>query len=77
MEAKVVMRKMDYCIIPVAYWHGKSAKREMEVRQWLMDNVEAEYYDAEVWKMAVEDPERRRIWFARERDAISFALRWS
>lgn len=70
------MSKTDYCNIPVVYTK-QSANHNIAMRQWLVDNVDSECYDAEDWRAVDNNWQQRCIWFAYERDAVIFALRWS
>ena len=70
------MSKVDYCIVPVVYTRH-SVQHHEEMRQWLVDNIDPECYDAEDWRAVDNNWRQRRIWFAHERDAVLFALRWA
>lgn len=70
------MSKADYCIIPVVYTR-QSVEHHHQMCQWLFDNIDPECYDAEDWRAVDHNWRQRRIWFAREQDAIIFALKWS
>lgn len=47
------------------------------MRQWLVDNVDSECYDAEDWRTVDHNWHQRRIWFSHQQDAMLFALRWA
>jgi hypothetical protein len=70
------MSKKDYCNIPVIF-KRTSTKNAYEMRQWLVDNIDPECYDAEDFNPVHLDPTCRRIWFSRDQDAVLFILRWS
>jgi hypothetical protein len=70
------MSKVDYCIVPVVYTRH-SVQHHDEMRQWLVDNIDPECYDAEDWRAVDNNWRQRRIWFAHERDAVLFSLRWA
>jgi hypothetical protein len=68
------MSKRDWCNIPVRVrWQGSNQWQDLRV--WLQEHVHDWDYDAA--GADIEDLNRKTIWFARERDAVSFALRWS
>jgi hypothetical protein len=67
--------KQDYCNIPVVY-HRRSNRDAYEMRQWLVDHIDPECYDAEDWAPVDGDHLRRRIWFSHQADAMLFSLRW-
>ena len=70
------MSKQDYCAIPVIYTK-QSAEHNIAMRQWLVDNVDPECYDAEDWRTVDHNNwHQRRIWFSHQQDAMLFALRW-
>jgi hypothetical protein len=70
------MSRQHYCNIPVIYTK-KSADHNTAMRQWLVENVDPECYDAEDWRAVDHNWNQRRIWFSHEQDAVIFALRWS
>jgi hypothetical protein len=70
------MSKQDYCVIPVIYTK-QSAEHNIAMRQWLVDNVDPECYDAEDWRVVDINWHQRRIWFSHQQDAMLFALRWA
>jgi hypothetical protein len=70
------MSKADYCIIPVIYTR-QSVQHHEDMRQWLVDNIDPECYDAEDWRAVDHNWRQRRIWFSHEQDAVMFALRWT
>ena len=68
------MSKRDWCNVPVRVrWQGTTQWRDLRI--WLIENVHDMDYDAA--GADLQDYRKRVIWFARERDAVSFALRWS
>ena len=68
------MSKRDWCNIPVSVpWRSTGQWRDL--RCWLVDNVDDMDYDAA--GVDLEDYDNRVFYFAREKDAILFALRWS
>jgi hypothetical protein len=71
----MVMSKQDYCIIPVVYTRH-SVRHHEEMREWLMENIDPECYDAEDWRAVDHNWRQRRIWFSNEKDAVMFALKW-
>ncbi len=66
--------KADWCNIPVSLpWRGSGHFRDLRI--WLLDNV-----DERDWDFDGVDPKNfnnRIYYFAREKDANWFALRWS
>lgn len=69
------MSKRDYCNIPVIFKRD-TIKQAYEMRQWLVDNIDPECYDAEDWHPVDGDYTQRRIWFSRDQDVVLFILRW-
>ena len=68
------MSKRDWCNIPISVpWVGFRHWRDLRI--WLIDNVHDMDYDAA--GVDLKDYDKRVIYFARERDAAEFALRWS
>lgn len=68
------MSKRDWCRIPVsAPWCGTGQWRDLRI--WLIENVHDMDYDAA--GVDLMDHDKRVFYFARERDAVAFALRWS
>lgn len=68
------MSKRDWCNIPVqVQWQGSSQWQDLRV--WLQEHVHDWDYDAA--GVDIDKHIWRVIWFARERDAVMFALRWS
>jgi hypothetical protein len=66
--------KRDWCNVPVrVQWQGSGQWRDLRI--WLIENVHDMDYDAA--GADLEDYRKRVIWFAREQDAVQFALRWS
>lgn len=70
------MNKADRCIIAVPY-HHQGAQHHSDMRLWLYENIDPDCYDAEDWTVLDSGRPSRNIWFAREQDAVWFALRWS
>ena len=70
------MSKKVYCNIPVIF-KRTTTKNAYEMRQWLVDNIDPECYDAEDFSPVQFDSTCRRIWFAKEKDAIFFSLKWA
>ena len=66
--------KADWCNIPVSLpWRSSGHFRDLQI--WLLDNV-----DERDWDFDGVDPKNfnnRIYYFAREKDANWFALRWS
>lgn len=65
-----------YCDIDVVV-KKRGVAHEIGLREWLMDNVDPECYDAEDWGAVDGDFDLRRIWFQHRQDAMIFALKWS
>lgn len=68
------MSKRDWCYIPVSVPY-RSTGQWLDLRCWVLDNV-----DERDWDFGGADPknqENRIYYFARERDAVQFSLRWS
>ncbi len=65
--------KADWCNIPVSLpWRGSGHFRDLRI--WLLDNV-----DERDWDFDGVDPKNsnnRIYYFAREKDANWFSLRW-
>ncbi len=65
--------KADWCNIPVSLpWRGSGHFRDLQI--WLLDNV-----DERDWDFDGVDPKNfnnRIYYFAREKDANWFSLRW-
>lgn len=70
------MNTKDYCIIPVIYTK-LSTEHHYHMREWLVNNIDPECYDAEDFGPVDADYSKRRIWFANSDDAMWFALRWA
>ena len=67
------MSKRDWCNIAVSVpW--RSARQWRDLRIWLIDNVHDMDYDAA--GVDLEDYDNRVFYFAREKDAVWFALIW-
>ena len=68
------MSKQDWCNIPVTVLYCSTGQWR-DLRIWLIDNVRDTDYDF------INEPylelNKRVIYFAREQDAVLFALRWS
>ena len=68
------MSKADWCNIKVsAPWDGTPFWPE--VRDWLQENVDKRDY--EIGGHPRYDMSKRVVYFAHEKDAVLFALRWS
>ena len=66
--------KADWCNKGVAMpWKGKD--HFTRVLLWLEDNVDERDWDWDV--INIEQEQHRVYYFAHERDAVWFALRWS
>lgn len=64
----------DHCNIPIKILY-RGTREWRDLRLWLLDNVGPEDY-----VLAGSDLNHyslRVVWFAHERDAVLFALRWS
>ena len=68
------MSKRDWCNIPVKVPY-RSTGQWRDLRIWLIENVDDFDYDAA--GVDLMDHDNRVFYFARERDAVWFALRWS
>ena len=68
-------RRLLHCNIPVVYTKI-STENHYKMRQWLIDNIDPECYDAEDFSPVDEDHSKRRIWFANSKDAVWFDLVW-
>lgn len=68
------MSKRDWCTIPVRVPY-RSTGQWRDLRIWLMENVNDMDYDAA--GVDLQDYDQRVFYFARKRDAMWFALRWS
>jgi hypothetical protein len=68
------MSKRDWCNIPVKVLY-RSTGQWRDLRIWLIENVDDMDYIAAGPDLTY--PHRRVFYFARERDALWFALRWS
>jgi hypothetical protein len=68
------MSKRDWCNIPVSVpWRSPGQWRDLRI--WLQENVnDMDYDDAGV---DLADYNKRVIYFAKEKDAAWFALRWA
>lgn len=68
------MSKRDWCTIPVHVpWRSTGHWRDLRI--WLIENVDDMDYDAAGVDLA--DYDKRIFYFARKKDAVLFALRWS
>lgn len=70
------MSKIDYCYIPVVYTKTTTEDHH-KMRQWLVDNIDPECYDAEDFSPVNGDYNKRRIYFANSDDAMWFRLVWA
>jgi hypothetical protein len=70
------MRPKNYwCTIPVSVpWRSTGQFRDLRI--WLLDNV-PNHGDYDYHGEDLENPNNRLYRFAREEDAIMFALRWA
>ena len=67
------MSKRDWCNIPVSVpYHSTTQWRDLRI--WLIDNVHDMDYDAA--GVDLEDYGNRVFYFAHEKDAVLFALKW-
>ena len=65
--------KRDWCNIPIRVtWHSTGQWRDLRI--WLIDNVNE--LDYEVCGVDLDDYNKRIIYFAREKDALWFSLKW-
>lgn len=69
------MNKKDYCNIPIIYTRS-SNEHAYKMRQWLVDNIDPECYDAEDFSPVNQDYSKRKIWFSNNKDAMLFSLMW-
>lgn len=68
------MSKRDWCNIAVSVpWRSHGQWRDLRI--WLQENVNDMDYDAA--GVDLEAYDRRVFYFARKKDAVWFALRWS
>jgi hypothetical protein len=72
----MAMSKIDYCNIPVVYTRV-TTEHHHNMRQWLVDNIDPECYDAEDFSSINDDFTKRTIWFANHKDAVWFKLVWA
>lgn len=68
------MSKHDWCNIPVSVpW--RSSGHFQDLRIWLIDNINSLDYNLD--GVDYNDLSNRIVYFAYERDAVLFALRWT
>ena len=68
------MSRSDWCNIQVSVpWPGVRRFRDLQI--WLIDNVRNTDYEFK--GMDLNNPNNRIFYFALEKDAIMFSLRWS
>ena len=68
------MSKSDYCNIKTSVpWRSTDQWRDLRI--WLLDNVNALDYD--ISYMDSDNNEKRVVFFAFQKDATLFLLRWS
>jgi len=68
------MSKSDYCNIKTSVpWRSTDQWRDLRI--WLLDNVNALDYD--IYGVDVDNINNRVVFFAWEKDAFHFILRWS
>lgn len=68
------MSKRDWCNIPVSVpWRSTGNFRDLQI--WLLDNINSLDYNLD--GVDYNDLDNRIVYFARERDAVLFALRWT
>ena len=66
--------KRDWCNIPVSVsWRSTGNYRDLQI--WLIDNIDS--LDWYIDGLDFNNPNNRIVRFARERDAVLFALQWS
>jgi len=72
------MSRTDYCNIPVLY-RFRDVEHHTQMGQWLVKNIDPACYDAEDWNFSSStiEPHTRKIWFAHDKDAVWFRLKWS
>jgi hypothetical protein len=68
------MSKRDWCNIPVKVPY-RSTGQWRDLRIWLIENVHDMDYDAA--GVDLQDYNQRIFYFARKKDAMWFALKWS
>lgn len=67
------MSRRDWCNIPVSVpWRSTGHYRDVQI--WLIDNIDSLDWDLD--GLDFNNPNNRIVRFARERDAVLFALRW-
>lgn len=68
------MSKRDWCNIPVSVlWRSTGQWRDLRI--WLIENVNDMDYDAA--GVDLQDYDKRVFYFAKEKDAVWFALKWT
>lgn len=68
------MSKRDWCNIPVSVsWRSTGHFRDLQI--WLIDNIDS--LDWNIEGADYNNLNNRIVRFARERDAVLFALRWA
>ncbi len=67
------MSKQDWCNIPISY-QWSEPDEFYAIRTWLSENVS--YLDYIHAGADSKDYSRNIVFFAKERDAVQFALRW-
>lgn len=68
------MSKRDWCNIPVSVpWRSTGHFRDLQI--WLIDNIDS--LDWNIEGADYNNLDNRIVRFARERDAVLFALRWT
>ncbi len=68
------MSKRDWCNIPVSVpWRSTGNFRDLQI--WLLDNINS--LDWNIDGVDYNDLDNRIVYFAYERDAVLFALRWT
>ena len=66
--------KRDWCNIPVSVpWRSSGHYRDVQI--WLIDNIDSLDWDLD--GLDFNNPNNRIVRFAREQDAVLFALRWA
>lgn len=68
------MSKRDWCNIPVSVPYCSTGQWR-DLRIWLIDHVHHMDYDAA--GVDLNDYDKRVFYFARQKDAVLFTLRWS
>ena len=69
------MSKPDHCNIKTSVpWRGVEHGRDLRI--WLIDNIR-DYNAYYIYGRDIDNPDNRIVWFAHEKDAVLFLLRWS